>query len=216
MLEQSKSPFPPKLSGPIRSHAIRADGRKEAFEFVLQVDANVERVADRLREKEGSVRKDPSAGAPYMQPGASPRIYVDGYIAALRDALNLLTRGTEPNATPGTAGLESSTRQEQPDAAEPASPLPEAQRTIQREIALAGGRSDAFAFALTCEGNLAVFVSELRRAEREIPPADAGGEGPPWPGGRDRVYQEAYVAALREAIELIVRITGQHPPEGIA
>ncbi len=194
MFEQSKSAFPKKLAGAIWSRATRVDGRKEAFEYVLQVDGDVEQVTDRLRDEEEYLKRRLTAGAREMQPGAGPRVYLDGYVAGLRDALGLL---------PSMKG---------PDASQAASRLQEALRTIRKETVLAQAKEDALQFASKSQGDLTALLNELSRAKNEIPASEAGANVATRPEPTDPVYREAYLAGIREAIELVTQMTGQQPP----
>ena len=75
---------------------------------------------------------------------------------------------------------------------------------IRKEALLAEGRMTAFHLALKCNGDLAVLRTELHEVEQRLHtdtnPRMAPGMSP-------RIYQEGYFAGLRDAIELITRLT---------
>lgn len=73
----------------------------------------------------------------------------------------------------------------------------------------ANARSEAFAFAMRCQGNVECIENELSEREetREFwfsrPFDDPRNTNPMTPGAGPRIYSDSYVAALREALEII-------------
>jgi hypothetical protein len=80
----------------LHRQAFRSDGRKDALQFALEKQANlsdlqveIERVEEVISR--GLVR-DPHGS---MSPNASPRLYRDGYISGLREAIEIILETRE-------------------------------------------------------------------------------------------------------------------------
>lgn len=75
--------------------------------------------------------------------------------------------------------------------------------TLWREALIADGRSDVFEFALQCEGDLEQLKGKLQEIEEMMSDPDML-KGPLAPGSGPRIYREAYLNGLKEAIAMIV------------
>ncbi len=73
----------------LRFQQLSAGGKREAWSFVVQNDWNLEVIKEQLADKE-SFRVRPSIQDSQMAPGASPRIFIDAYIAALKEAIEII------------------------------------------------------------------------------------------------------------------------------
>ncbi len=70
------------------------------------------------------------------------------------------------------------------------------------------GRSDAFAFALKCDGDLPQLQREIQEIE-EMMSDPRMQTGPMAPGHGPRIYREAYLEGLREALGVIADAAAQ-------
>ena len=68
---------------------LAAGARQEAWNFVVQCDWSLDELRLQLADKEES-RCDPSLQDNQMAPGASPRIFIDAYIATLNEAIEII------------------------------------------------------------------------------------------------------------------------------
>ena len=68
---------------------LEAGARQEAWTFVAQQDWNLERIREEWAERE-DIRARGSAENWHMAPGASPRIFIDAYITALKEAIEII------------------------------------------------------------------------------------------------------------------------------
>jgi len=81
--------YTPKFPGEVAIFRIlsAAGGRHEGFQFVMQHQGDVNQIEAEIQEREELIAElQPGP----MSPGATPRIYRDAYLAALREALNLI------------------------------------------------------------------------------------------------------------------------------
>ncbi len=127
----------------------RTGGRAEAFIFVWEHRGNVAQIKARLREKIGFMA-DPDMLQGPMKPGASPRIYSEGYLAGLEDALKaiLTFRSNGP-------------RSEVP---------PELlARIVYREVLIAESKIAALRSVWECEGSLDCLQDWLHISEDSAP-----------------------------------------------
>jgi hypothetical protein len=85
---------PPKQLGAIEAVIYRqawiADGRNDAFKYVLDCAGDIEQISQELQERRHNIVASGEKGG--MLPGASPRIYLDSYLATLEEALEIITR----------------------------------------------------------------------------------------------------------------------------
>ncbi len=73
----------------LRYQKISANGRHEAWTFIVESSWDKSTIQAKLASKEES-----RAYAPFqtgsMAPGASPRIFIDAYIATLKEAIEII------------------------------------------------------------------------------------------------------------------------------
>jgi len=74
---------------------------------------------------------------------------------------------------------------------------------IFREKCRAEGQHDALVFAMECQGDVGVIEAEIEDHLDLI----SSGTGSSAPGASPRIYQDAYIAGLRLALEIIQRNT---------
>jgi hypothetical protein len=90
----------------LRFQQLSAGGRREAWIFVVQCDWNLNEIQEQLADKEES-RWDSQLQDNQMAPGASPRIFIDAYIATLKEAIEIieiqLVEPADKALTPSTA-----------------------------------------------------------------------------------------------------------------
>lgn len=72
-----------------RAINFNAGGRQAAWTFVVQSNWNINAIRSKLVDKEES-QSDPDFQSGSMAPGASPRLVIDGYIDALKDAISII------------------------------------------------------------------------------------------------------------------------------
>ena len=73
----------------LRYQKISANGRCEAWTFVVETNWDIEKIRTKLADKEES-RDYPRFQSGSMAPGASPRIFIDAYIATLKEAIEII------------------------------------------------------------------------------------------------------------------------------
>lgn len=73
----------------IRREAWLAEGREDALRFVIECDGDLAQITAKIAETEELMSDEFMLQGP-MKPGAGPRTYRDGYLAALREAIVLL------------------------------------------------------------------------------------------------------------------------------
>lgn len=73
------------------------------------------------------------------------------------------------------------------------------------------GRSDAFTLAVKCHADVSCIQAEIESEEASIQEAltstSFGNHNPMSPGASPRIYRDAYVAGLREALALIQELS---------
>lgn len=74
--------------------AWTTEGRFKAFEFAVKCEANIDLIQTELETEETGIQEMLANSAfgknNSMAAGASPRIYRDGYISGLREAIHLI------------------------------------------------------------------------------------------------------------------------------
>lgn len=73
----------------IRRASYNAGGRQAAWTFIVEQKWDIDAIRAKLADKEFS-RDDPDTQHGSMAPGASPRLVIDGYIAALKEAIEII------------------------------------------------------------------------------------------------------------------------------
>jgi hypothetical protein len=89
--------------------------------------------------------------------------------------------------------------------------LSEIEAALAREILFAGGRRDGLQFASNHKNDLAAISAEIQEMEARIsdPRALAG---PMKPNAHPRIYTDAYLTGLKDAVELIEQFRAQVAP----
>lgn len=84
------------------------EGRLNAFEFAVKCEADTGIIRTELESEETSMQDvlvNPAYGKNNpMAPGASPRIYRDGYILGLQEAIKLIERVVDDGSTEPSHG----------------------------------------------------------------------------------------------------------------
>lgn len=78
------------------------DGRSAALRFAWKCNGSIEQVRDKAREVREHIYNPPDTLKDRMTPGASTRVYQDGYLQGLLDAVSILEE-QQDKATPTTA-----------------------------------------------------------------------------------------------------------------
>ncbi len=166
----------------LRFQQLSAGGKREAWSFVVQKDWNLEFAKEQLADKE-EFRAWPSIQDSQMAPGASPRIFVDAYIPALKEAIEIIEiQQIEPTVNGGS--------------------LSETQKQLRYQQLSAGGCQEAWCFVVQCDWNLEDVRSQL--ADKEESRWDPTlQDNQMAPGVSTRIFIDAYIATLNEAIEII-------------
>jgi hypothetical protein len=82
---------------PTRAHwvlarlQLEASARTEAFDFVFESKLDPEAIRAEIDDREATIASLAEMMNGPMKPGAHPRIYQDAYLAALREALSIIT-----------------------------------------------------------------------------------------------------------------------------
>ena len=89
-------PLVSRLEYALRREEWLAEGRLNAFQFAIACQGDLKRILDEIRAREEAIAE---LAAEYpngpMAPGASPRIYRDAYLTALREAAEIVKRFSE-------------------------------------------------------------------------------------------------------------------------
>ena len=161
---------------------LEAGARQEAWTFVAQQEWHLELIREDLAEREG-IRGRESASNWHMTPGASPRIFIDAYIATLKDAIAIIEI-QQAAMEAHTAGLV------------------DAQKQLWRQSLEAGARQEAWTFVVEHDWSLEQLREELAEYE-DILSRPITENSPMTPGYSPRISVDAYIATLKEAIEII-------------
>jgi tetratricopeptide (TPR) repeat protein len=78
--------------------------------------------------------------------------------------------------------------------------ITKAEAALRRQAWLAEGRLDAFGFALDCDGDVSLIRAEIQEWDEYL---SQHTEGSMSPGASPRIYRESYLAALKEALDII-------------
>jgi hypothetical protein len=79
--------------------------------------------------------------------------------------------------------------------------------SLRREELLSQGRHNAFLFALKCKGDVACLRAEIQATEEKIANPPEHLKGPMAPNASPRVYQDGYLAGLKDALKLLTQAT---------
>jgi hypothetical protein len=83
--------------------------------------------------------------------------------------------------------------------------LSKIEHVLLRQGWISEGRMDAFTFAVQCHADVSSIETEIKERDALMAEllADFPKNGPMSPGASPRIYREAYLAGLREALALI-------------
>lgn len=90
MLTSEQTGLPTKVLVALRREKLLAEGRHDAFIFVFECQCNAQRLREQIQETEEMIADPPDHLKGPMSPNASPRVYKDGYLAGLKDALRIV------------------------------------------------------------------------------------------------------------------------------
>jgi len=79
------------IEATLRRHAWLAEGRMDAFRFTLECHGNLTQIEAKLQDIEDLI-SDPDLISGPMSPGAGPRIYREGYLNGLREAISIISK----------------------------------------------------------------------------------------------------------------------------
>lgn len=88
--DPQSSKLPTKVWSALWKEALSTDGRSDAFAFALECDGDLPQLHDKLQEIE-EMMADPAMLKGPLAPGNGPRIYRDGYLAGLKEAIAILS-----------------------------------------------------------------------------------------------------------------------------
>ncbi len=100
MLTSEQTGLPTEVLVALRREKLLAEGRHDAFIFVFECQCNAQRLREQIQETEETIANPPEHLRGPMSPDASPRVYKDGYLAGLKDALRIIEqrRNGQPHA----------------------------------------------------------------------------------------------------------------------
>ena len=84
---------------------------------------------------------------------------------------------------------------------------------LRREALLASGRKDAIQFAWDCKGDLPALKAEVQETE-ELISAPERTKKDMAPGTTPRIYREAYLAGLKDVIDIISTLASKSDAPG--
>jgi hypothetical protein len=87
--------FRPEIHAALLTAALTAEGRMDGFRFALRYRGDIERIEEEIRDYEEigqSWHALPEENP--MQPGSGPRLHRDAYVAALREAKQIILHWT--------------------------------------------------------------------------------------------------------------------------
>jgi hypothetical protein len=87
--KQQPSRLPDKVWTALWREALTAEGRSDAFGFGLECDGDLEQLKGKLQEVE-QMMSDPDMLKGPMSPGSGPRIYREGYLVGLKEAIAMV------------------------------------------------------------------------------------------------------------------------------
>lgn len=196
-----ESTLPKPLRYLLRTEEIRAEGRREAFQFALDRQGDRSCIEAEIKWYEDWFA-DPADAMPGMPltPGTSVRRHAEGHLVGLKDALTMIAQGAQMDA-------------------------------IQHEISRAEGRREAFQFALESNGDLQRIQSEIVSCQDELSnlkstlqvlrrthlragsPSGCGvGQDKPLASNTSvRPHAEGYLAGLQDALHSLSQAEAQQP-----
>ncbi len=88
--KQHSGNFPTRVWAALWREALLADGRSDAFEFALQCEGDLVQLRDQAQETQ-ELMSDPDMLKGPMAPGSGPRIYREGYLVGLNEAISIIS-----------------------------------------------------------------------------------------------------------------------------
>ena len=80
----------------VRRAAYNSGGRQAGWTFIVEQQWDIDAIRAKLADKE-FIRDDPDTQRGSMAPGASPRLVIDGYIGALKEAIEIIEAQQQPD-----------------------------------------------------------------------------------------------------------------------
>ena len=196
--ERTYNYFRPGLFRP----TLLAEGRQTAFRFVWDNACDAPRILAEISDSEDMIANPDMAGP--MAPGASPRVFKDGYLAGLKDAVSLITgantRPILPSALPPpwfSSDVQSALQQQVERL------TLQSRSDVDDERHVANGQMEAGRFAQRCEADLIRLQAEVKAAKSKLfNPSERTQSG--WEQYPQlRLYTQGYLIGLDEIIKLI-------------
>lgn len=91
MISEEAPQIPTPIRRALRKEVGLAQGRLEALEFVWDCAADLVKIREKIAELE-ELLFDPNRAKGSMAPGASPRVYREGYLAGLKAAVDMISK----------------------------------------------------------------------------------------------------------------------------
>lgn len=91
--EQQTSNLRSEVWSALWTEALLADGRSDAFAFALKCDGDLAQLRKQIQEIEEMMSDLRMLRGP-MAPDSGPRIYREGYLSGLKDALAIASQAT--------------------------------------------------------------------------------------------------------------------------
>lgn len=161
-----------------------ASGKLEALRFAWEVRGNLSQLQAKVQEIEELISNPGEALKGPLSPGAGPRIYRDGYLEGLKEAIKIIST----------------------DDSGPSDKFPLQVRvlsTLLRQILLAEGREAAFDFAWEIQGNLSDLQARIREIEQLVSNPPEFLRDLSLPSAGPHIYLEGYLTGLKDIIEII-------------
>ena len=174
--------IPARLRSRLYDELHRSGGRSEGFHFAIYCDLDPAAIRVELDEVKEIIQDGLASGRGAMAEGASPRLYKDGYISALTDALAILDEHYLNK--------------------------PRIRARIYAEQYAAGCRNAGFSFALKCDANPATIRDERDAVHDQIRTMVQPDQHPSL---ATDAYLDVYRVTLTEILEIIDSDQNSHP-----
>src|SRR5437870_3803630 len=92
---QTTSDFPKQVEVALLREMWYADGRGDALKYAWDCRNDLDQLRAKAKEVEENIRNPYPALKDRMAPGASTRVYQDGYLASLKEALAIIASALE-------------------------------------------------------------------------------------------------------------------------
>lgn len=66
------------------------DGRRDAFNFAIEAEADLNAIRAEIEDAEDTIASGLAANRGSIQPGTGPRLWLDGYITGLKEAVEII------------------------------------------------------------------------------------------------------------------------------